>query len=162
MVFGAAVTAALGDIQFSKVYNLLLILATVFFVLYGTKNEHIFKRALWLIACLNPVALLQIPFCLVDGALSSLSTIALFYAYLFFSGKSISRLQHFFCIVSLSMLFCVKTSGFGYGGIVLFFIVLHGFIKDYREKPVLTSVKRFWAAGNTVFKLCLRLGLPVF
>ena len=105
--FGAAVTAALGDIQLGKVYNLLLILAAVFFVLGATKNAHVSMRTLWLMACLNPIALTQIPYCLVDGALSSLTTIVLFYAYLFFNGKPISRSQHFFCVISLSMSRCL-------------------------------------------------------
>ena len=159
--FSAAVTAAFGDIQIGKAYNLLLIFAALFFVLDATKKEHIIKRTLWTIACLNPIALTQVPYYLVDGALSSLSTISLFYAYLFFNDKPITRFQHFFCIVALSMLFCVKTSGFGFGGIVIFFIVLNGLVKKYREKSAAPGAKRFLVACKTTLKLSLSIGLPV-
>jgi len=151
--FSATVIAAFGDIQIGKVYNLLLILAALFFVVDTTKNEHIIKRALWATACLNPIALTQIPYYLADGAISSLSTISLFYAYLFFNDRPITRFQHLFCIVALSMLFCVKTSGFGFGSIIIFFIVLNDFVKRYREG--------FATAFSAAFKLGLRIGLPV-
>lgn len=159
--FSAAVTAAFGDIQIGKAYNLLLIFAALFFVLDTTKKEHILIRALWAIACLNPVALTQVHHYLMDGALSSLSTISIFYAYLFFNSKPISRFQHLFCIVSISMLFCVKTSGFGYGGIVMFFIVLNAFVKKYREKSIPSDTARFFAAFKTAFRTGLKLGIPV-
>ena len=123
--FSAAVTAAFGDIQIGKAYNLILMMAALFFVLDSTKKEHIIKRVLWVVACLNPIALTQMHHYLVDGALSSLFTISLFYAYLFFNSKPISRFQHFFCIVALSMLFCVKTSGFGYGSIKIRMKIQH-------------------------------------
>ena len=158
--FSAAVTAAFGDIQIGKAYNLLLIFAALFFVLGATKKEHFMIRALWITACLNPIALTQVHYYLVDGALSSLCTISLFYAYLFFNDKLISRLQHIFCVISLSMLFCVKTSGFGFGGLVIFFIVLYSFIKKYRETSEL-PMKRFWTACKTALQLSLRIGVPV-
>ena len=160
--FSAAVTAALRDNQIGKAYNLLLILAALFFVLGSTKNEHIVKRALWAAACLNPVAATQVHHYLVDGALSSLSAISLFYAYLYFNDKTISRFQHFFCIVAMSMLFCVKTSGFGYGGVIMFFIVLDYAIKKYREKTELPGMTRFWTTCKKALKLSFKLGIPVF
>jgi hypothetical protein len=59
------------------------------------------------------------------------------------------------------MLFCVKASGFGYGGIVIFFIVLQRLIKRYREESTQPRVPRFIAAGKTALRLSLRLGTPV-
>ncbi|MCL1874879.1 MAG: hypothetical protein FWF87_01310 [Synergistaceae bacterium] len=159
--FSAAVTAALGDIQTGKAYNLLLIFAALFFVLDATKKERAVTRILWITACLNPIALLQIHNYLADGALSSLTTISLFYAYLFFNCKPISRFQHFFCIVSLSMLYCVKTSGFGYGGIIMSFIVMNRFVNKYRESSESPEAARFIPSCKAAFKLSLRLGVPV-
>ena len=159
--FGAVLTAAFGDIQTGKVYNLLLIFAALFFVLGATKKEHISKRVLWLIACLNPVALTQIPHYLVDGALSTFSTISLFYAYLYFNDKPITRLQHIFCIISLSMLFCVKTGGFGFGSIILFFIILNDLVKNYHKNSALASAKRFFAALKPAIILGIKIGAPV-
>ena len=158
--FSAAVTAAFGDIQTGKAYNLLLIFAALFFVLGSTKKECFMIRALWVTACLNPIAFNQAHHYLADGALSSLCMISLFYAYLFFNDKPISGLQHIFCIVSMSMLFCVKTSGFGFGGIIMFFIILNGFVKKYRETSGFIT-KRFWTACKTALQLAFRLSVPV-
>ncbi len=160
--FSAAASAAFGDIQIGKVYNPLLILAALFFVLDAVKKEHVSQRALWAIACLNPIAFTQMPYDLADGALSSLVTISLCYAYLFFTDKPISRFQHFFCVVALAMIFCVKTSGFGYGCVVIFFIALHCLIERYREYPEQSAFKRFPVACKTAIQQSLRLGIPVF
>ena len=159
--FSASVTAALGDIQFGKVYGLLLILASLFFVLDALKKESLTLRAVWAAACLNPVALSQIPQDLADGALASLVTISLFYAWLFFTGRPVSRFQHVFCTVALAMLFCVKTSGFGFGGIVLFFIALHSLVKTYRDNPALAVAARLAAACKTAVRQGIRTGGPV-
>ena len=159
--FSAAVTAAFGDIQIGKAYNLILIMAALFFVLDSTSKEHITKRVLWAAACLNPIALTQMHHYLVDGALSSLITISLFYAHLFFNSKPISRHQHFFCIVALSMLFCVKMSGFGYGSIIIFFIVLKHLVKEYRKCSNMQGAARFLTSCKTAVKMSLKFGIPV-
>ncbi|MDR1377280.1 MAG: hypothetical protein LBJ22_07185, partial [Synergistaceae bacterium] len=139
--FAAALTAALGDIQLGTAYQLLVLFAALLFVFAATKGESVSRRFLWIAACLNPIALTQIVGYLVDGVLGTLSFVGIFYAYLFFSGKAISRREHFFCLLSLAMLFCVKTTGFVYGSIVLFFIGLQR-LASYR--------------------LSLKLGIPVF
>ena len=160
--FSAAVTAAFGDIQFGKVYNPLLIFAALFFVLDAVRREPVSRRVLWAVACCNPIALAQIPHDLADGALSSLATISLCYAWLFFAGKPISRFQHVFCTVVLAMLFCVKTSGFAYGCIIIFFIALHGLVKGFRDGTAQPVAARVFAACCAALRRGVRLGIPVF
>jgi hypothetical protein len=159
--FAAAVTAAWGDFQLGTAYHLLLLFAALFFVLGAMKDEPLSKRLLWTVACLNPIALTQFTGYVVDGALATLSAVGVFYAYLFFRGRAPSRLEHFFCIVSLSMLFGVKTSGFAYGTIILFWIVLHRLVQACREAGGRTPARRFLAGTWSALRLGLKLGCPV-
>jgi hypothetical protein len=160
--FAATLTAAWGDIQLGTAYQLLVFFAALLFVLAATKEESAPKRILWIAACVNPIALTQIAGYLVDGTLGTLSFVAIFYAHLFFSGKTISRREHFFCLVSIAMLFCVKTTGFVYGSIVLFFIGLQRLVAVCRAAQTPLLAKRLAAGINAALRLGLKLGLPVF
>jgi hypothetical protein len=160
--FAATVTAAWGDLQLGTVYHLLLLFAVMFFLWDATKGESFSKRFLWIVACLNPIALTQFTGYVVDGALGTLCLVGIFYAYLFFDGRPISRLTHFFCLISISLLFCVKTTGFAYGSIILFCVVLHRFIRTCRETRTPTFAGRLAAGIRSAFRLSLKLGLPVF
>jgi hypothetical protein len=160
--FAAALTAFWGDMQLGSVYHLLLIFAVLFFLWDATREETLSKRALWIIACLNPIALTQITGYLVDGVVATLSLVAIFYARLFFLGKPISRFRHFFCILSLSMLFCVKATGFAYGAVILLCIILHRFVEGYRRTQAPAFAKRLFAGGKAMFSLGFRLGFLVF
>jgi hypothetical protein len=158
--FAASVTAVFGDIQWGKAYHLILLFATVLFVFHHTRGESFLRRFFWLLAALNPIAALQFTGYLVDGALASLSTMGLFYAYLHFSEKPLTRLSHVIGVLCLAMLFCVKTSGFAYGGIILFCIALHRLLETWRA-----SSGNWKARGKTAFmraaKLSLKLGVPL-
>jgi len=89
--FAATVTAVTGDVQTGKAYHLILSFSALFFIFHQTRGEHVMKRLLWALAVLNPVTLYQYAGYVVDGALASLSCIALFYAHLHFSGKPLPR-----------------------------------------------------------------------
>ncbi|MDR2180648.1 MAG: hypothetical protein LBP21_10090 [Synergistaceae bacterium] len=160
--FAATLTAALGDLQLGTVYHSLLFFAALLFAWGVTEGESFSRRMLWGIGCLNPIALTQFTGYVVDGALASLTMIAIIYAYHFFCSKAISRLVHFFCVVSLSVLFCIKSTGFVYGSIVLFCVALHHFVKTYRETQSSTFAKRSVAASKAAFSLGVKLGIPVF
>ena len=155
--FAASIYAATGDIQLGKAYHLILFFAALFFVLHNTREERVIKRLLWALACLNPIVILQFTGYVVDGALGSLSVIVLFYANLHFSGKPIQRDAHEVGIVSLAMLFCVKTSGFAFGSIIVFCICLQRFFTEYR------ALEKSWSVALAgAVKLGLRVGIPLF
>jgi len=155
--FAAPVYAALGDIELGKAYNLVLLFAALFFVLQYTRGERYIKRALWLLACLNPVALIQATEHRLDGALASLCIIALFYAWLHFSGKFIPRNAHVMAVLSLAMLFCTKQPGIAFGGIIVLCICFHRLFREYWSLK-----KSFVSAFAAAFKLGLRIGIPLF
>jgi hypothetical protein len=154
--FAASVTAALGDIQLGKAYHLILFFSALFFVLHHTQGERAMKRLLWASACLNPMVFFQCTGYVLDSALGSLSVIALFYAGLHFSGKPVPRDAHVIGVVSLAMLFCVKTSGFAYGCVIVFCICLRRLSVEY-----LASKKNLSAAFAASVKLGLRIGIPL-
>jgi len=154
--FAATVYAALGDIQTGTAYHLILLFAALFFVLHHTRNERAIKRILWVLACLNPIVFIQATGFVIDGALASLSIIALFYAWLYFSGKSIPRYAHVIGVVSLAMLFCIKHPGIAFGGIIIICICLHRLFAEYRFLK-----KSLIAAFAAAFKLGLRIGIPL-
>ncbi len=158
--FAASVAAAFGDIQMGKAYTLILLFSSIFFVFHHTRGEASLKRCLWVLACLNPIALTEFTGYVVDGALGSLAAIALFYADFYFSGRPLSRIPRIMGTLSLAMLFCVKTSGFAYGAIILFCVFLHAFYMEVRTFAGFGSVR--WA---DVFKKSMRpmlnVGIPV-
>ncbi|MDR2179704.1 MAG: hypothetical protein LBP21_05315 [Synergistaceae bacterium] len=160
--FAATLAAAWGDIQLGTAYQLLVLFAVLLFVFEATKEDAPSRRILWIVACLNPIALTQFTGYLVDGTLGTLAFAAIFYAHLFFCGKTISRLTHFFCLVSLAMLFCVKTTGFVYGSMILFFIVLQRFVSACRAMQTSLFAKRLAAGAKAALRLSLTLGIPVF
>ena len=156
--FAASVKAIFGDIQFGKAYHLILFFAALFFILHHTKGERIMKRLLWVSACLNPLVFYQCTGYVVDGALGSLSIISLFYASLHFSGrdKPVPLDAHVIGIVSLAMMFCVKTSGFAYGSIIVFCICLANLFTEFRVS------KNPWnIAFIKTVKLGMKIGLPL-
>ena len=153
--FAASVYAVLGDIQLGKAYHLILLFAALFFVLHHTREERVMKRLLWVLACLNPIVFLQLTGYLADGTLGSLSIIALFYAYLRFSGKPVPRDAHVMGIISLAMLFCIKTSGFGFASIIVLCICLQRLFAEYRAS------KKPWTAFAGAVKFGLRIGIPL-
>ncbi|MDR2528961.1 MAG: hypothetical protein LBD04_08085 [Synergistaceae bacterium] len=155
--FAAVVTAVWGDIQLGTAYHPLLFFAALFFIWGSTEEEPFWKRLLWVLACLNPIALTQFTGYVVDGALATLSTVGIFYAYLFFRGHPSSLIKRFFCIVSISLLFGVKTSGVAYGSILLFWITLHRFAQAYQE----TETGKTRAGVRAAFQLGLKLGCPI-
>lgn len=162
--YSASLTAALGDIQFGKAYGPILLCAALLFILGSLHSESRARRALWVVACLNPIALTQLPHGIADGALASLTTIALCYAFLFFTEKPITGLQHTTGIIALAMLFGVKTSGFGYACLIMFFIALHAFAAPYQKtaRAAGGGIQRLAAAGKAAVQRGLRLGIPVF
>ena len=158
--FAASVTAALGDIQLGKAYHLILLFSAMCFVFrYSEKN--IFKKLLWILACLNPLVLFQFTGYLVDGDVGTLTLVSLFYACGFFSGKPIPRLVHAFAAMTFSLLFCAKTSGFAYGSIVLFFIALHAGAAAYRASGGNGAAGKIRSALKTFAMLGLKVGFPV-
>jgi len=154
--FAATVYSALGDIELGKAFHLVLLFAALFFVLHQTREEHVMKRLLWVLTCLNPIAFIQLTGFLVDSALASLSIIALHYAVLHFSGRHISRYTHVMGILSLAMLFCIKHTGIAFGGIIIICICLQRLFAEYRtlKKPLLG------AFASTV-RLGLWIGIPL-
>jgi hypothetical protein len=154
--FAASVNAALGDIQLGKAFHLILFFSALFFVLHHTRGERTMKRLLWASVCFNPIVFYQCFGYVLDGTLGSLSIMALFYANLHFSGKPVRRDAHVIGVVSLAMLFCVKTSGFAYGSIIIFCICLARLFTEYRvtKKPLSTAFIK-------AVKLGLKIGVPL-
>ncbi|GHS90083.1 hypothetical protein AGMMS49957_14940 [Synergistales bacterium] len=147
--FAAAVTDALGDIQTGKAYASLLLFASIFFALYCSKDEHILKRLLWVMVCLNPLTLTQLAAYVSDGALASLCVMSLLYARFFFNGKwppdkSESRAVHVIGVLSLVFMACVKTSGVAYSCIIIFCVCLH---RMFREHDVRKGFKNAFVLG---------------
>jgi len=154
--FAATIYSALGDIQTGTAYHLILLFAALFFVIHHTRGERFIKRLLWVLACLNPIVFIQATGFVIDGAIASLSIIALFYAWLHFSGKQIPRNAHVMGVVSLAMLFCIKHPGVAFGGIVIICICLHRLFAEYR-----IFKKSLIGAFMAAVKLGLRIGLPL-
>jgi hypothetical protein len=159
--FAAAVTAVWEDIQPGKAYGWILLFASICFALHCTRGEHILKRLLWVTACLNPVALMQIFGYVVDGALASLVVIALLYACFFYERKSLSRTIHVIGVVALSMLCCVKISGLAYASIIVFCICLFRFFESFRVSEAKGSARAFESAARATV-LGLKLGGAMF
>jgi hypothetical protein len=159
--FAASVTAVFGDVQLGKACHLILFFSAVLFVWHHTRGDHVLRRLLWVAACLNPIAFLQFTGYLVDGALAFLSAMALFYANLYFGGKTLTRVSHVMGIIVLAMLFCIKTSGFVYGSIIVFCVCLHCFFAELRASGDSRIVR--WKAGlERSVKLGSKLGVPLF
>jgi hypothetical protein len=150
--FAACLTAALGDIQFGKAYHLLLLFSALFYTAHVVRGETFLKKCVWFLACLNPIALTQWPSLIIDGALASLTLIGLLFANAFFTRRAASPLEHVMGVMALSLLFCVKTTGFAYGSIIIFFICLHRLCSVYGES------KGLYNAFKSSFFLGLRLG----
>ena len=116
------------------------------------------KRLLWVSACLNPLVFYQCIGYVVDGALGSLSIISLFYASLHFKSrdKPVPLDAHVIGVVSLAMLFCVKTSGFAYGSIIVFCICLARLFEEFR-----ISMSSWNVAFTKTIKLGMKIGIPL-
>jgi hypothetical protein len=159
--FSAAATAAWGDIQTGKAYTLILIFASFFFALHCTRGEPLLKRLLWVVACLNPIALTQFAGYVVDGALSSLVLMALLYARCYFSEKWSAEehpgVLHSAGVVSLAFLCCVKTPGLAFAGIIVFCICLHRLVSSLRRASG-TAGRRLREGLKRAVPLGLRLG----
>ncbi|MDR1731963.1 MAG: hypothetical protein LBR61_07700 [Synergistaceae bacterium] len=158
MYFAACALAALGDIQPGKTYHILLLFSALFYAIHVTRNDGFLKKCLWILACLNPIALTQWTSLIIDGALASLSLIGLLFANAFFTQRSVSRLEYALGVMALSFLFCVKTTGFAYGSVILFFICLHRLYAVYRENENPPAGRRFFEAFKSATVTGLRLG----
>ena len=154
--FAASVTAAWGDIQLGKAYHLILVFSASLFVFHYSSGS-VLKKLLWVAACFNPIAATQFLSYNVDVEVGTFTLMALLYACFFFECRVVPKLVHVFGIIALAMLFCTKSSGFAYGGIVMFCIALNAAVKAYRvpsAAPLTQAVKCF-------FKAAAKLGVPV-
>ncbi|MDR1731965.1 MAG: hypothetical protein LBR61_07710 [Synergistaceae bacterium] len=149
--FAACATAALGDIQFGKAGHVLLFAAVVLYTAHATRGESAVKKCVWFAACLNPVILTQWTTTIIDGDLASLCSIGLLFANAFFTGRTLSKREYALGVMALSLLFGVKTTGFPYGSILVFFICVHCLWKAWRKKG-------FWNALRRTFRPGLKLG----
>jgi hypothetical protein len=156
--FAASVVAAMGDIQIGKAYHLLLLASSLFFVWNFAKEEGPLKKGLWVLMALNPITVTQWASTIIDGALASLSLIGLVYAIAFFERKTISRTVHLIGIMALTLLFCVKSTGFAFGSIIIFCIGLHRFFVVWCDLKGRSTVSRLWKAFGAMTFLGLRLG----
>jgi hypothetical protein len=155
MYFAACLAAALGDIQLGKAYQVLLLFSALFYAAHVTRGESLLKKCLWFAACLNPIVLIQWTSFVVDSALASLSLIGLLFANAFFTKKSLSSPEYALGVMALSLLFCVKTTGFAYGSIIIFFICLRRLYSAYQEAE---RPRRLRVALKRSCSLGLRLG----
>ncbi|MDR1731966.1 MAG: hypothetical protein LBR61_07715 [Synergistaceae bacterium] len=158
MYFAACLTAALGDVQFGKVSHILLFAATLFYAAETTRGESLLKKCVWYLACLNPIILNQWTSLIVDGDLASLCLIGLLFANSFFKGKMISGVEYALGIMALALLFGVKTTGFPYGSIIIFFICVNRLWTEYAKRPDERAGPRFFRALGNAFRPGLRLG----
>ncbi|MDR1731968.1 MAG: hypothetical protein LBR61_07725, partial [Synergistaceae bacterium] len=157
MYFAACLTAALGDIQFGKVSHVLLFAATLFYTAHVKRGESLLKKCLWYAACLNPIIALEWTTLVIDGDLSALCLIGLLFANGFFRKKVPSGVEFALGVMSLSLLFGVKTTGFPYGSIIIFFICVNCLWEEYRKRQKEGSGSCFGALRKSC-ALGLRLG----
>ncbi|MDR1731967.1 MAG: hypothetical protein LBR61_07720 [Synergistaceae bacterium] len=162
MYFAACLTAVFGDIQFGKASHIVLFAASIFYTAHVTRSESFLKKCVWYLACLNPIVLTECTTLVVDGDLGSLSLIGLLFAGVFFRGGVPSGVEYTLGIVSLALLFGVKTTGCPYGSIILFFICVNRLWVEYVKRSGESTGKRLFDALGSSFRLGLRLGGMVF
>jgi len=113
--FSSVVYRVTGDIQYGKAYHLLLLFAALAYGQHVFREQGLVARALAALACLNPVALCQVPSFYVDGALASLMAICLLYLWKWSSGKDgFARQEHVLFVMSLIVLANLKFTGLVY------------------------------------------------
>ncbi len=124
-IFGATLYSRLGDIQFGKAYTLIVLLATLAYSLHAFRRQSPTVRALGFLACLNPVILCQVFTYYVDGAMASLTTILVFYAWRTFREEErLSNAEHTLAAMSTILICGLKFTGVVYTVIVVGILAL--------------------------------------